>query len=82
MPLGLGVESRPSSPLSVWVFFFLELGNTISSLFGGGATPDAKENGTDSVQVRAAWSQGSTEAGVQGHQPQGVGWASQLPGRC
>uniref|UniRef100_A0A8D1T1I7 Hypoxia up-regulated protein 1 n=1 Tax=Sus scrofa TaxID=9823 RepID=A0A8D1T1I7_PIG len=50
LPLGLGVESRPSSPLSVWVFFFLELGNTISSLFGGGATPDAKENGTDSVQ--------------------------------
>nr|XP_051693657.1 hypoxia up-regulated protein 1 isoform X4 [Oryctolagus cuniculus] len=27
-----------------------KLGNTISSLFGGGATPDAKENGTDSVQ--------------------------------
>lgn len=27
-----------------------KLGNTISSLFGGGATPDAKENGTDTVQ--------------------------------
>uniref|UniRef100_A0A2K5IDV1 Hypoxia up-regulated protein 1 n=1 Tax=Colobus angolensis palliatus TaxID=336983 RepID=A0A2K5IDV1_COLAP len=27
-----------------------KLGNTISSLFGGGTTPDAKENGTDTVQ--------------------------------
>ncbi|XP_008066438.1 hypoxia up-regulated protein 1 isoform X1 [Carlito syrichta] len=27
-----------------------KLGNTISSLFGGGTTPDAKENGTDAVQ--------------------------------
>ncbi|XP_058519774.1 hypoxia up-regulated protein 1 isoform X2 [Ochotona princeps] len=27
-----------------------KLGNTISSLFGGGATPDTKENGTDTVQ--------------------------------
>lgn len=33
--------------------FLLELGNTISSLFGGGTTSDAKENGTDAVQVRA-----------------------------
>ncbi|XP_025784673.1 hypoxia up-regulated protein 1 [Puma concolor] len=34
----------------LWVFFLLELGNTISSLFGGGTTPDTKENGTDTVQ--------------------------------
>ncbi|KAB1254805.1 Hypoxia up-regulated protein 1 [Camelus dromedarius] len=27
-----------------------KLGNTISSLFGGGSTPDTKENGTDTVQ--------------------------------
>ncbi|XP_060035938.1 hypoxia up-regulated protein 1 isoform X2 [Erinaceus europaeus] len=27
-----------------------KLGNTISSLFGGGTTPDSKENGTDTVQ--------------------------------
>ncbi|XP_070479357.1 hypoxia up-regulated protein 1 isoform X3 [Equus przewalskii] len=27
-----------------------KLGNTISSLFGGGTTPDTKENGTDTVQ--------------------------------
>nr|XP_020142325.1 hypoxia up-regulated protein 1 isoform X2 [Microcebus murinus] len=27
-----------------------KLGNTISSLFGGGTTPEAKENGTDTVQ--------------------------------
>ncbi|XP_076968814.1 hypoxia up-regulated protein 1 isoform X3 [Tamandua tetradactyla] len=27
-----------------------KLGNTISSLFGGGTTPDAKENGTETVQ--------------------------------
>jgi hypoxia up-regulated 1 len=27
-----------------------KLGNTISSLFGGGTTPDAKENGTDVIQ--------------------------------
>lgn len=33
--------------------FLLELGNTISSLFGGGTSSDAKENGTDAVQVRA-----------------------------
>ena len=32
--------------------FLLELGNTISSLFGGGTSSDAKENGTDAVQVR------------------------------
>nr|XP_031526284.1 LOW QUALITY PROTEIN: hypoxia up-regulated protein 1 [Vicugna pacos] len=27
-----------------------KLGNTISSLFGGGSTPDTKENGTDTIQ--------------------------------
>ncbi|XP_011383192.1 hypoxia up-regulated protein 1 [Pteropus vampyrus] len=27
-----------------------KLGNTISSLFGGGTTPDTKENGTDTIQ--------------------------------
>lgn len=64
MPLGLGVESMVWSPLSLWVFFFLELGNTISSLFGGGTTQDTKENGTDTVQVRPGWSQGSMEDGA------------------
>lgn len=37
--------------------FLLELGNTISSLFGGGTSSDAKENGTDAVQVRADFSE-------------------------
>jgi hypothetical protein len=52
LPLGQEVESLLGPSLSVWAFFPLELGNTISSLFGGGTTPDAKENGTDVIQVR------------------------------
>lgn len=63
-PLGLGVESLLWHSLSLLVFLFLELGNTISSLFGGGSTPDTKENGTDTVQVRPGWSQGSMEDGA------------------
>lgn len=54
LALGLGGSITAVSPLSFWAFFLPELGNTISSLFGGGTTPDAKENGTDSVQVRPA----------------------------
>lgn len=38
--------------INLWTSFLLELGNTISSLFGGGTSSDAKENGTDAVQVR------------------------------
>lgn len=53
-------------PLSLWTFFPLELGNTISSLFGGGTTPDTKENGTNTVQVRPEWSQESQEDGMWG----------------
>ncbi|XP_005378351.2 PREDICTED: hypoxia up-regulated protein 1 isoform X2 [Chinchilla lanigera] len=37
-----------------------KLGNTISSLFGGGATADTKENGTDAVQEEE---EGPTEGG-------------------
>lgn len=60
LPLGQEVESLLGPSLSVWAFFPLELGNTISSLFGGGTTPDAKENGTDVIQVRlGAWREGS-----------------------
>lgn len=44
----------------------LELGNTISSLFGGGATPDTKENGTDTVQVSSAGSLGYVGQGMAG----------------
>lgn len=50
--------------LSFGAFFLAELGNTISSLFGGGTTADTKENGTDAVQVRPAWSQGSSGEGL------------------
>ncbi|XP_021573342.1 hypoxia up-regulated protein 1 isoform X2 [Carlito syrichta] len=39
-----------------------KLGNTISSLFGGGTTPDAKENGTDAVQKPSE----KDEAGPEG----------------
>ena len=78
MPLGLGVESLLWCFLSLWVFLFLELGNTISSLFGGGSTPDTKENGTDTVQVRPGWSQGSTEDGAwdQAAAAEAGGWVS------
>lgn len=38
--------------INLWTSFLIELGNTISSLFGGGTSSDAKENGTDAVQVR------------------------------
>uniref|UniRef100_A0A8C8WQA2 Hypoxia up-regulated protein 1 n=1 Tax=Panthera leo TaxID=9689 RepID=A0A8C8WQA2_PANLE len=50
LALGQGGGVTAVAPLSLWVFFLLELGNTISSLFGGGTTPDTKENGTDTVQ--------------------------------
>ncbi|XP_044525559.1 LOW QUALITY PROTEIN: hypoxia up-regulated protein 1 [Gracilinanus agilis] len=39
------VEDRPEEESTL-----TKLGNTISSLFGGGSTPDTKENGTDTVQ--------------------------------
>nr|XP_020840473.1 LOW QUALITY PROTEIN: hypoxia up-regulated protein 1 [Phascolarctos cinereus] len=39
------VEDRPEEESTL-----TKLGNTISSLFGGGSTPEAKENGTDTVQ--------------------------------
>ena len=66
LALGQGGGVTAVAPLSLWVFFLLELGNTISSLFGGGTTPDTKENGTDTVQVRPARSQGSSEDGEWG----------------
>lgn len=47
------MESLLDSLLNFSASFLLELGNTISSLFGGGTSSDAKENGTDAVQVRA-----------------------------
>lgn len=52
------------SPLSPWAFLPLELGNTISSLFGGGTTADSKENGTSASQVSPEWSQESLGAGM------------------
>lgn len=55
-----------SVPFESCAFFLLELGNTISSLFGGGTTPDSKENGTDTVQVRSGMEPGSMENGVWG----------------
>lgn len=47
------MERLPDSLMNLSAAFLLELGNTISSLFGGGTSSDAKENGTDAVQVRA-----------------------------
>uniref|UniRef100_H0WVZ7 Hypoxia up-regulated protein 1 n=1 Tax=Otolemur garnettii TaxID=30611 RepID=H0WVZ7_OTOGA len=38
-----------------------KLGNTISSLFGGGTSPDAKENGTDTVQEEESPAEGSKD---------------------
>uniref|UniRef100_A0A8C9KI62 Hypoxia up-regulated protein 1 n=1 Tax=Panthera tigris altaica TaxID=74533 RepID=A0A8C9KI62_PANTA len=39
-----------------------KLGNTISSLFGGGTTPDTKENGTDTVQKPSEKKEAGSEA--------------------
>lgn len=47
------MELLLDSLMNLSAAFLLELGNTISSLFGGGTSSDAKENGTDAVQVRA-----------------------------
>lgn len=78
LPLGLGLESLLWCSLSLWVFLFLELGNTISSLFGGGSTPDTKENGTDTVQVRPGWSQGARRTVHGTRRQHGLGCRPQL----
>ena len=80
LPLGLAVESLLWCSLSLWVFLFLELGNTISSLFGGGSTPDTKENGTDTVQVRPGWSQGARRTVHGTRRQHGLGCRPQLLG--
>uniref|UniRef100_A0A2I3I068 Hypoxia up-regulated protein 1 n=1 Tax=Nomascus leucogenys TaxID=61853 RepID=A0A2I3I068_NOMLE len=54
-----------------------KLGNTISSLFGGGTTPDAKENGTDTVQKPSE----KAEAGPEGVAPAPEGEKKQKPAR-
>uniref|UniRef100_A0A2R8ZB12 Hypoxia up-regulated protein 1 n=1 Tax=Pan paniscus TaxID=9597 RepID=A0A2R8ZB12_PANPA len=54
-----------------------KLGNTISSLFGGGTTPDAKENGTDTVQKPSE----KAEAGPEGIAPAPEGEKKQKPAR-
>lgn len=48
----------------VCFFFWAELGNTISSLFGGGSPgPEALENVTEAVHVSKGWS--LTQAGLE-----------------
>uniref|UniRef100_A0A2K5TVN8 Hypoxia up-regulated protein 1 n=1 Tax=Macaca fascicularis TaxID=9541 RepID=A0A2K5TVN8_MACFA len=42
-----------------------KLGNTISSLFGGGTTPDAKENGTDTEEEESPAEGSKDEPGEQ-----------------
>uniref|UniRef100_A0A3Q1M930 Hypoxia up-regulated protein 1 n=2 Tax=Bos TaxID=9903 RepID=A0A3Q1M930_BOVIN len=54
-----------------------KLGNTISSLFGGGSTPDTKENGTDTVQKPSE----KREAGSEGAPPAPEEEKKQKPAR-
>uniref|UniRef100_A0A8B9Y8X4 Hypoxia up-regulated protein 1 n=1 Tax=Bos mutus grunniens TaxID=30521 RepID=A0A8B9Y8X4_BOSMU len=54
-----------------------KLGNTISSLFGGGSTPDTKENGTDTVQKPSE----KGEAGSEGAPPAPEEEKKQKPAR-
>uniref|UniRef100_A0A5F5PPR0 Hypoxia up-regulated protein 1 n=1 Tax=Equus caballus TaxID=9796 RepID=A0A5F5PPR0_HORSE len=54
-----------------------KLGNTISSLFGGGTTPDTKENGTDTVQKPSE----KGEVGSEGVPPAAEEEKKQKPAR-
>lgn len=83
--LAFGLEDGVTAValVSFGAFFLPELGNTISSLFGGGATADTKENGTDTVQVRPHGARGTRRVGYgpgEWQRTQGLGWAFQLPG--
>lgn len=70
---------------NLWAFS-PELGNTISSLFGGGATADSKDNGTETVQVGPGGSQCPCSMGVRNIAPhplrQSPHWSLCVPVLC